>query len=848
MNRILLTLLLFYSAFAVNAQKIVTDEAIKIDLLTPYINHFAANREMIYTQFNKSSYLTGEDIWFTAWVINPLDKRLSFNTTKLYVELWSGDSRMINRKILFVKGGTASNFIHLEDTLSPGTYCFRAYTSWMRNFYEVKEFNRTISVLAPTANSINGNISANTSNPTPISKPKAIIQTETGSEYDIQFLPEGGHFIEDLTNIIGIKVSDAYGRGVAVKGKVVDSIENEIATFETNQMGMNRFVIANASKANYKAIIELPDGGTQTVKLDIPEKQGVGMNVTAYLKGQVLVRLQANPLTLSLNQSYFLMIHSNGINYKNYNIEFAEDPSVQIKINKEDLGNGIIYATLFNEAFVPVSERIFYNQKGIIKGKLSMTTAVETNDSVRLILKSTDSLSMDQVAKFSISILPEGTIMNHFTGSLLTESLLRPVLKGAIENPGYYFEKNNTEHLFALDNLLLTQGWRKYDWQEITKRTNNQFTYPFETDFSIEGNVKNWVKNKLEVNSKVTLISPQNKIVIVSPVDSVGEFHFRNLYLKDSSYVIATASNTKGAMWNRSMQMQIPETKLDVPDFKQIIVPPLKEEIADEYIPKMTKGVIRLGEVVITGQKKNPFNNEMYIGLMSRQFEVTKDNYKIYADVEHILMAYFNVRVSVDPRTYLWTFDMGRGGLDHALDIGRQKTSGGGANPFNYEVGQGSSKPNHEPVLMIDGMKVSDAIEILSMPMNMIESIAVDKSGTNFSIDGGYGLIAITTRPVPIEDINMTELTNMKKVIVKGYAPPKEYFEPKYLLQPENPDYAKYATVYWKPEIVTDTTGMASFKFHVPQPIKSIVVRTEGISYEGLFFLHEELIALPKRD
>ena len=835
MNRTLITLFIILIAFTVNAQKTLTDESIKSNLLTPYADHFAANREMIYTQFNKSSYLTGEDIWVTSWVINPIDKRLSFNTTKLYVELWSGDKRMINRKILFVNGGTASNFIHLEDTLSPGTYCFRAYTSWMRNFYEVKEFNKTISVLAPTANSIKGNVSSIPSNLALVSKTKITNQNETKSGYDIQFLPEGGHFIEDLTNIIGVKVTDAYGRGVAVKGKVVDSTDNEIATFETSQLGMNRFVIANASKANYKAIIELPDGGTQTVKLSIPEKQGVEMNVTAYLKGQILVRLQVNPLTRSLNQSYFLMIHSNGFNYKDYNIGFAEDPSVQIKINKEDLGNGIIYATLFNEAFVPVSERIFYNQKGIIKGKLSMTTTVEANDSVRLSLKSTDSLSMDQVAKFSISILPDSTKMNHFTGSLLSESLLRPVLKGAIENPGYYFEKNNTEHLFALDNLMLTQGWRKYDWQEITKKTKKPFTYPFETDFSIEGNVKNWVKNKVEVNNKVTLISPQNKIVIVSPVDSAGEFHFRNLYLKDSSYVIATASNTKGAMWNRSMQMKIPETRLDAPDYGQMIVPPLKKEIKEDYIPKMTKGVIRLGEVVINGQKKNPFTNELYVGLMSRQFEVTKDNYKIYADVEHALMAYFNVRVSINPDSGVWQFDMGRGDLRFNLGKGGP--------------GGSSSAPPRPPVLLIDGMQVSDAFELLSIPMNMVESISVDKSGANF-VRGGEdnGLIAITTRPNAIEEVNKDGIMNFKKVIVKGYAAPKKYFEPKYLLQPENEDYAKYATVYWKPEIVTDTTGMASFKFHVPQPIKSIFVRTEGISYEGLFFLHEEMIALPKRD
>jgi hypothetical protein len=557
MKRILFTLLIFCTANVVNAQKTLTDDVIKSNLLTPYENHFAANHEMIYTQFNKSSYLTGDDIWFTSWIMNPLEKRLSFNTTKLYVELWSSEKRMISRKILFVNGGTASNFIHLEDTLSPGTYCFRAYTSWMCNFYEEKEFNNSITILAPTGYNKTGNLPSNKSVLVSPSNSKVTIVNESGSGYDIQFLPEGGHFIEDLTNIIGVKVTDVYGRGIAVKGQVIDSAKNEIATFETNLMGMSRIVIANASKSNYKAIIDLPGGGNREVKMPDPEKQGVGINVTAYLKGLILVRLQVNPPTRSLNQSYFLMIHSNGVNFKNYHIDFKEDPSVQIMINKEDLNNGIIYATLFNEDLVPIAERLFYNQKGIIKGKISITTNAGVNDSVSLAIKSTDSLSVIQVAKFSISVLPEGTSMNNFKSSLLTESLLRPALKGDIENPAYYFEKNNTEHLFALDNLMLTQGWRKYEWLEITKKANKN-KYPFETAFSIDGAVKNWIKNKVEVKSQVTIISPQNKIVILTPVDSVGEFHISNLYFKDSTYVIASASNKNGVLWNRSMQMNIP--------------------------------------------------------------------------------------------------------------------------------------------------------------------------------------------------------------------------------------------------------------------------------------------------
>jgi len=156
-NKLLLVALITFASISVLAQKSLTEDVVKNKLLTPYDNYFTADREIIYTQFNKSRYLTGDDIWFTSWVINPLDKRLSFTATKLYVELWSAEKKMISRKILFVKGGTASNYIHVEDSLVPGTYCFRAYTSWMRNFYEENDFNTLITILAPTVKTISVN-------------------------------------------------------------------------------------------------------------------------------------------------------------------------------------------------------------------------------------------------------------------------------------------------------------------------------------------------------------------------------------------------------------------------------------------------------------------------------------------------------------------------------------------------------------------------------------------------------------------------------------------------------------------------------------------------------------------
>lgn len=813
-NKSLIVAFWVLGAFSVSAQVALSDDLVKTKLLTPYYNYVTADRELVYTQFNKSKYITGDDIWFTSWVLTPFNKRLSFSTTKLYVELWSGEKKLINRKILSVKAGTASNFIHIADSLTPGTYCFRAYTSWMRNFYDEKEFNVPVIILSPTVKNLKStNIAikenkALKENAKPVSKP----------DYDIQFLPESGHFIEGIDNVIGIKVTDVFGRGVSATVKVVDSTKNEIASFTTNQMGMSSFTIIETTNQTLHANIKLPDGNTRDIKLPKPEKQGITINTNTALPEFTWIRLQISKLSLLQKQSYTLMLHANGIVFNNYRISFTSGSSIQFKIKKKDLGNGIIYATLFNNDFGPVAERVFYNQNTTIKGRISLSTKLMENDTVKLTLTASDSLSKKEITKLSLSILPEGTLVNLFPNNLLAESRLRPGLKGDIENPGYYFEKYDTEHTIALDNLMIIQGWRKYDWPEITKGLKPKFKYPFEEGFTIKGEVKNWLKNKPELKSFISLISFKNNILLISPVDNNGQFHFNKLYLADSTYVIAAASSIKGTKWNRVLYMSIPEDTLNTPDLNQFHPVSVKKDETKDEIPNMTKGVIHLAEVVVTGKMKDPFAESFEVNPTSAKFFLTKENYAKYNSIEDILLTFFNIIVEMDQN-----------------------------GKYKFNMGRGISKSAGNPSIRIDNFNVHDPIELLSYPLNMVDAIAVDKAGLGGGINGnGNGSISVISRKRPLFE-KVSEVNNIKRMIVKGYAQPKEYFEPKYLIQPENPDFAKYAAIYWKPELVTDSTGVASFKFVVPQPLNSFIIRAEGINFDGLIFLHQEKIELPDR-
>ncbi len=801
------------------AQTVVNDAVIENKLFKPYNSYFESELEWVYTHFNKSAYIQGDDIWFTTYVLNPASRRLNFNTSKLYAELWSPEKKLVSRKILFVEGGTANNYFHLPDSLAPGTYCFRTYTSWMRNFYPDNDLNTLITILGKDKvleSELNVKRKEKKSQEMAAQKPIPLLP-ESKSGYDIQFLPESGTLLEGADNVIGVKATDRYGKGIIVTGTVFSADNKEVISFATNDLGFVNMTIPLVSNEQYRVKVVLPDGTTNDMQLPKPEPKGVIIQVNALRPDVVWFRIQTNEATLRLNKTYLVLIHANGIIFNNYRMTFSKETAMQFRISKKELEGGIVCATVFDENMTPVAERIFYNHDTIAAGNLTVKAEPLTNDSVKVNIHITDSLASPRIAQLSISVLPGETLLNQFGTSLRSESVFRPALRGPIENPDGYFEKNDIVHAIALDNLLLTQGWRKYEWPEILKDTIQNFTFPNEIAFTIEGRVKNWLKNKPELNSNITLISPQNNLFSLTSVDTIGEYKYDKVFLADSTWIIASASSDKGKNWNRVLQMSVPASWSEAPDFEQKLTPPGKEKEIFDDVPQLTKGNILLQEVLITGaKKKSPFADNPYVGMMDRVMEITKENYNRFHSLEMLLQVQFNIRI-VRTQDGDYSVDMGRG------------NSGGG-----------------DPLMMIDGMRV-ESQDLITFPIELVEAVAVNKSGLGGSMDGSAGTIAVKTRTTPLFT-NSSEATNIKRLMVEGYAAPAKYFEPKYAIIPGTSDYDKYAAIFWKPDLVTDTENNASIKFKVPNEIKSISLRIEGISFEGKTFLNTQKVVLPGRE
>ena len=74
-------------------------------------------------------------------------------------------------------------------------------------------------------------------------------------------------------------------------------------------------------------------------------------------------------------------------------------------------------------------------------------------------------------------------------GTMLTEMLLASEIKGLVENPGWYFEADDSLHRHALDLLMMVQGWRRHDWRMMAGLEHTQFEFLPEKIQTLSGSV-----------------------------------------------------------------------------------------------------------------------------------------------------------------------------------------------------------------------------------------------------------------------------------------------------------------------------------------------------------------------
>lgn len=373
-----------------------------------------------------------------------------------------------------------------------------------------------------------------------------------GKDIDLQFLPESGHLIAGQSNEIGFKAVGADGKGVDVSGIIKDNTGKEIARFKSLYKGMG--VVSFTVQAN-KTYVAILDNGQQ-ISLPQSENSGTIVHIECDNKdtNDISVGLTVKATPDLQGKNYVILGSSRGKEIYRGLLTIG-DSSFSTYLPKNIFPTGVASFRLINDKNQIVNERPFFvDNKDELRIKLTTPQQTyHTHDSIPVTITVKDKDNHPVVGSFSLAVTDNNQVYKDFTKdqTLLSYILLQSDLCGTIETPNYYFFNQNDTTSQALDALMLTQGFVRYDW-DTTK-----FRFQAEPVFEVKGRVTNGF-NKGVKNAKLILMSTDKKFTIVkdTTTDSKGYFTFTGFPRFDSTAFVLQSSKKLFGRFGLGINMQ----------------------------------------------------------------------------------------------------------------------------------------------------------------------------------------------------------------------------------------------------------------------------------------------------
>ncbi len=790
---LILLVLSFIGLGLLNLSDEETDNSRLRKIISSIENYYSVcPQQKVYLHLNKPFYKAGENIWFKAYVVNGTDHRPDTLSTNLYVELINSRKEIIEIKRIILSDGFGQGDFILRDTLPEGLYQIRSYTNWMRNFGNDFYFVINFPFRNPYFKKYISRREANFN--------KRIIRDDMKkSEYfDIQFLPEGGRLVNDIECVVGFKAINALGRSVQVRGDVYDSDRKKIVSFSSFHNGMGAFRIKPVKDKKYYALVSF--GGSREMKVDLPEsmERGTVMTVDNSDDDYISIDLRSNRFRTDdrTANEFFLIGHVRGRIYHSSVVNLAGEQA-GVRLGKSIFPEGVVHLALFSHRYEPLAERLVFvnhDDSMIIKVNREFIAGGE-NDSVQLDIDVHDVRGNPLKSNMSVSVFDAGEVYPGLSyGSIRTNLLLTSDLTGNIENPGYYFRGKSDSEGVALDYLMLTQGWRRFSWQEVMNNELPQIEYPIENYITVGGRITgDLIKVPLKDCSVTLTILDEYNDQFYQQSDRQGHFQFDNLIYYDTV--------------NLKIEALRPSKRKNL----LIVLPEEEPEDVVRYY----------GDNELTTVSER--DNRSYRRKKNIEFKEAMQRKEKEESERNMLES-----IHGDP-DYVITSDEIPSGYSNVLEVIKGRVPGVMVTGNSVMIrGPSTLYGSTEPLYLIDGVIVSGVGSVLAIPVEDIDRIEILKgpSAAIYGSRGANGVIAVFTKRGMFMKKGIIELQML------GYSTPREFYRPKYEVQGDS-QVPGPSAIYWVPEIRTGFTGNTRISFNVPENTLRYMVVIEGISYEG---------------
>ena len=290
---------------------------------------------------------------------------------------------------------------------------------------------------------------------------------------EFSFYPEGGQVVVGQKGRMYFEAKNPIGKPADVEGRVVDDHGNAVSTFRSYHDGLGRFDFKPATGRTYVAEITQPVGITEKYALPVAVEDGCSLRSFDDLDGQ------EPTLRLSVSCTSARKVYVVGMVRENLfdaaAVLVPQDGAAIVHLKAKDTSvekaQGIARVTVFDEQLTPLAERLVFRNR---RARLSIEVKPDQDrygprEQVALKITTRGPDGQPVPAEVAVSVVDDTVIAfaDDKTGHMLSKLLLESEIPGKVEEPNVYFDLTEKKSATAMDLLMGTRGWRRFEWAPV---------------------------------------------------------------------------------------------------------------------------------------------------------------------------------------------------------------------------------------------------------------------------------------------------------------------------------------------------------------------------------------------
>lgn len=763
-------------------------------------NSYAKNnqhnlQEKIYLHTDRSFYLCGEVLWFKAYLINAATNKPIAVSKVVYIEVLDKSHQPVLQGKIAMENGLGNGSFYLPFSVASGNYVVRAYTNWMKNFPQDHYFEKNISIINTSTKMDSSGI-------------------RESVNYSAEFFPEGGNLVNGLESEIAFKVNDNKNKGIECEGVIVDQSQDTVARFKSLQFGMGHFFLRPQNGKQYTAIVNFKNGSS--IRKSLPEayNNGYVMHVAGTGLNDLKISLRTNQSLKNDSPDIYIIIQNNA------RIDFAKplrmekDESVLV-INKDSLKDGVSQITIFDANKQPICERLYFKRP---KNKMLITAKADRGNyqlrsKVLMDVATSNQNNISLAGNLSAAVYRMDNLHQTEQENIFSYLWLSSNLRGTIEDPDYYFKDENNETNEALDNLMLAQGWRKFDWGNALQNKKPAFTYvPEYAGHIITGRITNETTKKPVPDVQVYLSVPGPRVQLRGCMtDSAGLVHFEMKDFFGANQIVMQTNNG------------------DENAYHMEIFSPFSEKFSADslpafYIEEKYRDDLRSGNIHMEVQ--NVYHENQLQLLIKPLVDTVPFYFQPYKT--YLLGDYTRFTTMEEVmREYVNEVNVRRNGTKFRFMTVNEPG-------FALRDKQGAEAIfDKNPLVLLDGVPVFNINKIIAYDPLKVQKLDVVAERYHYGTITADGILSYTTYKGNLEDFTLDP--NDLVLDYEGLQQQRVFYSPQYTTENDRqsrlPDFRDL--LFWTPALNTNSDGKGSFSFYTGDVPGKYLVVVQGLSSNG---------------